>query len=239
MKRPTSPDEALERLEAKARRGARAVDVEDLLALAAAREPGRSARLRALAAGWPLRGREPGSAARVPPLGRWAAYVCAALEGGPDAVVALARTAEERALDAEDGFGEASLALGVLAAIPTEESVRGVLALAADAAADLDGRRALAVGCASALNELTALGDPVAVGDEPAAAARAFLHALLARPLATAEAAVACCALRGVGDAASLEVLARVPELPRPWAGTVRAAAGAIRARLRARGPAR
>jgi hypothetical protein len=231
---PSAP-ELLKRLHGKARRGPRAVDVEDLLPLAALRDPAAAAQLRALAAGWARRGRTPGSAAREVPLGRWADHVCAALEGGPAAVVELARTDEGRRLDAEDGFGEASIALSVLAAVRTEESVRAVLALAADALADLDARRALAVGCASALNDLTAFKDPVRPSDEVAAEARAFLHALAARPLSSAEVATACLALRGVGDESSLELVKRLPELPRPWEKTADWTARAIRARLRAR----
>jgi hypothetical protein len=226
----------LARLHGKARRGPRAVDVEDLLPLAPFRDPAAAAQLRVLAAGWPRRGRIEGSDAREVPLGRWADHVCAALEGGPAAVVAHARVEEERRLDVEDGFGEGSIALSVLAAIRTEEGLRAVLALAADALGDLAARRALAVGCASALNELTAFAAPVAVPEDVAAEARAFLHALAVRPLSSAEVATACLALRGVGDESTLALVKRLPALPRPWEKTGEWTARAIEARLRPRG---
>jgi hypothetical protein len=225
--------ELLKRLDGKARRGARAVDVQDLLPLAAFRDGAAAAQLGTLAEGWARRGRVEGGAAREVPLGRWADHVRAALEGGPGAVAARARDEAERRLDVEDGFGEASIALSVLVAIRTEESLRAVLALAADALADLDGRRALAVGCASALNELTAVGHAVPVTDDVAVRARAFLHALAVRRLSSVEVATACLALRSVGDESSVELVERLPELPRPWEKTPEWTVKAIRARLR------
>lgn len=237
MTKARSPRDLLKRVasRATARAAAGGVDVEDLLPLAATRDAAVGAELRALAADWPRRGRVEGSAARIVPIGRWAEHVCAALEGGPAAVSDLAQRPEQQALDVEDGFAQASVALAVLCAIRSEESVRAVLALGRHAACDLEARRALAVACAGALNELVALRDPVPLSDETAAEARAFLHALLPRPMSTAETAIACCALRGVGDESSLELLSRVPPLPRPWARVAADAARAIGWRLRAR----
>lgn len=236
MARPSTPEKALALLERKARRGPGAVQVEDVLALAPLGDAVAAEALRGLAAEWPRTGRlAAGDGARAVPLGRWADFVCALLEGGCEAVVALARTERERRVDAEDGGPEGGIALGVLEQVRSLEAVRAVLALAADARAELGTRRGLAVRCAGALNALTWFEPRVDVPEPEAAEARALLHALLALDLSAADAGLACWALRGVGDDGSLRLLSALAPLPAPWHDAPSDAVKAIRRRLRGR----
>lgn len=236
MPRPRSLARALSALLSKARRGERAVQVEDVLALVPVGDAAAASVLRSAASGWPRTARlAPSDGVRVVPLGRWADYVCAVIEGGCDAVVALARSPDERRLDEEDGASQGGIALAVLEQVRNLDAVRAVLALAADARLNLPARRSLAVGCASALNNLTWFEPRVEVREPEAADARALLHALLAFGLSAAEAGTVFCAMRAVGDEASLRLLSAVGPLAPPWQSTASDAAKAIARRLRAR----
>jgi len=234
VKRTRTLPELLRSLQSKTRRGARAVQPEDLLAFVALGDPAAVPALRAASSAWPRTGRMAGTERRLAPLGRWADYACAALEGGCQRVVELARDPGERRLDAEDGIPEAAFALGVLKEIRSQASIRAVLALASDARSDLAGRRSLAIGCAGVLNDLLCFDPRVAPTEPDAGEARTLLHALLALDLTAAEAGIVCCALRGAGDETSLEQIARLGPLPEPWSSAPEEAARAIRTRLRA-----
>jgi hypothetical protein len=232
--RPRSLAQILKTFQSKARRGPRAVQVEDLLAFVALGDAGAAPELRAAAADWPRAGRSPvAGGLRQAPLGRWVDYVCAALEGGCERVVALARDPGERSLDADEGLGEAGFALGVLKEVRSEASIRAVLDLASDARAALTERKGLAVGCASALNDLLCFDPPVTASQSSEVEARAFLHSLLALDLSAAEAGTVCCALRGVGDESSLQLIARRGPLAAPWSSVPAEATKAIQKRLR------
>jgi hypothetical protein len=159
---------------------------------------------------------------REVPLGRWAEYVCAYLEGGSPRLMQLSLAGGDRT---------GSFALAVLKAVRTIESVQSVLSLTR--AAGQAENRALAIGCADALNDLLVFKPQVAIDPALASEARGFLHRLLATKLATPDLALVYGALRAVGDASTLELIeGGAPPAP-PWEELQAIVIRAIRQRLR------
>lgn len=98
-----------------------------------------------------------------------------------------------------------------------------------DASSDLSEQVALA----DTFNLLLSFKQPVATTAGQRSVVRERLHALLPMTHAPEQRDSVLCALRGVGDAESLRIIDAGSPLPYPWAGIERAAAKAIKARLR------
>ena len=215
------------------------VEVEYLVTLAATRDPSLAPRLRALKEqhGWTETGFIPGTTNRHVPLGRWSDYVCAYLESGPGRLVELALSRSEATRSRVDGLVPCGFALGVLQGVKSAGSVRAVVTigrgLLADPTLDPGPGESSALGeCVASLNLLLSFGQPEGLESEDRDDARIFLQGLLDRDWAPVHVATTFLALRSVGDASTLAILAARPPLPEPWAKVPRLASKAIRSRL-------
>jgi hypothetical protein len=202
---------SLLKIQRKAR--ASAVEVEDILALAASGSREDAAPLRDLATQleW---SRGSGGHANQVPIGRWSDITCAFLEGGYAAVESF--TCDSASLP---------FAVGLLSELKTPESI-GVLNQLVDRFRDLEARTQIA----GALNLICLRGAPL-LDSQALTATRAWLHELLAG--AATSQAIAACAPRKVGNTESIELLSQLAPLPAPWAGIEKQAIRAIRKRLR------
>lgn len=158
------------------------------------------------------------------PLARWAEVVCAYLEGGADALVAYARRAEA------DSF---YFAVSVLSELKTAASVRAFVELAAGIESDLGTHTEDAIKLAEAINLVLLFKGAPVVHEQTAAELRRFLHAVLRQELSEPQRATAVCALRGVGDESSIQLIDAMPGFVAPWSGLESTAIKSIRKRLR------
>jgi hypothetical protein len=199
------------------------LEVEDLLRVAARGDVTDAPFLRGLRSefAWSDTGRE--GRARVVPLGRWADTVCRFLEGGYVGIVRMARESAETA----------EFCVGVIEEVRTPESVSALLALGGPVVQLAEADVRLAVRLADGFNRLLSFKDRVAVADADERRVRRFLHLLLALDLTEAQRAVAVCALRGVGDAASVSLILSLPPFQGSWAGLEQLAVRQIRKRSR------
>jgi hypothetical protein len=199
------------------------LEVEHLLKVAAIGDAADAQFLRALKGehGWSDTGRE--GRKLVVPFGRWADTVCRFLEDGYAGLVRLA----------EESAGAAEFCIGVLEEVRTPESVSTLLAIAGPVIARPEADIPLAVRVAGGLNRVLSFkGGPVI---DPAAERRAreFLHRLLSVELSEVQRASAVCALRGVGNTASADLIAGLPPFKGCWAGLEGATVRQIKQRLR------
>lgn len=200
-----------------------ALEVEHLLRVAAAGDAADAPFVRGLAAefGWPTGGGT--GTARVVPLGRWAATVCRFLEEG---YAGLARLAGE-------GPAAAPFCVGLLEELKSAEGVLGLLAVGGPVTADPGRDVPLAARLADGFNLVLSFPGAPTLDAATEGRVRDFLHRLLVLTPTEAQRASAVCALRGVGDAGSLVVLAALPPFGGSWAGLERTAARQITKRLR------
>ncbi|QJW98594.1 hypothetical protein [Frigoriglobus tundricola] len=199
------------------------LEVEHLLKVAAIGDAADAALLRTLKGehGWSDSGRE--GRQLVVPFGRWADTVCRLLEGGYAGLVRMAGEAG----------GADEFCIGVLEEVRTPESVSALLAIVGPVVERPASDVRLAVRLADGLNHLLSFKGRPAITPAVEQQVREFLHRLLALELTEVQRASAVCALRGVGDAGSLSVVAGVPPFRGSWAGLEQSAAKQIRQRLR------
>jgi hypothetical protein len=200
------------------------LEVESLLRLAARGDSSDAPFLRALKAEfrWSDTGRQ--GRGRVVPLGRRADVVCRFWEGGYAGVVRMARGSAEAA----------DFCAALLEELKTPESVSALLAIGGPVVERPEADVGLAVRLADGFNLL--LSTPkgaVAVGAAVERRVRTFLHRLLALALAEEQRATAVCALRGVGDAESVALIAGLPPFGGCWAGLEKSAVRQIQKRAR------
>ena len=201
-----------------------AVEVEHLSTLAVIGDPRAAPVVRELQQryAWPYDNREGDK--HIVPLGRWAAVVCAYLEGGADALVAYARREEPQSF---------YFAVSVLRELKSPAAVLALAELAAEVTRDLRERIEDAVVLADAVNLVLSFKGAPVVYEQTAAQLRSFLHAALGQELNEAQRAAMVCALRGVGDERSIALIGAMPALAAPWGGLELTAVKAIRKRLR------
>ena len=161
--------------------------------------------------------------ARAVPLGRWAEVVCDYLDGGCEALVAYAKRPED------DAF---HFAVSVLGEIKSPEAVQALVDLASDAPILLPERLNDRLSLSDAINLTLSFSSAPPVSPQDAICLRSFLHELLAECQTESECARVVCALRGVGDLGSFELIAKLPKFGKPWEGLEMSACKAIRKRL-------
>ena len=170
------------------------LEVEHLLRVAAIGNAVDAPFLRASAEhGWSDTGYEDPNLAV--PFSRWVDTVCRFLEDGHAGIV---RLAGESPRDAE-------FCIGLLEEMPTAESVSSLLAIGKRLVEPPDANPELAVRLANAFNILLSFKGAPTVALAIEGEIREFLHRLLATNLNEAQRASAVCALRGVGDADSVD----------------------------------
>jgi hypothetical protein len=218
----TSLDSAIKKLRRLAAKDA--VEVEHLSALAMIGNVKTVPVIRELQEhhSWPHGNRQGDK--HVVPLGRWADVVCVYLEGGTDALVTYARRKE-----AESFY----FAVSILGDLKSSASVLALAELATGVESHLQTGIEDAIKLAEAINVILSFkGSPV-MYEQTAAELRRFLHALLQRELSESQRATAVCALRGVGDESSIELIRAMPIFAAPWSGLESTAIKAIGKRLR------
>ena len=200
------------------------LEVEHLLAAARKRVPGLQEELARLSVkhGWsPVT--HPAGGSHVPPFAKWADIAGAYGQHGLDGLAPLAHDA--------DSF---SYVLAMLEEVRTAAAVDALLAWYSDLLCDPARNVAQAVRLAGACNILLSFkGCPVPT-EAQAATIRQFLMLVLLLVDSTPERSAAICALRGVGDAATVVVLNALAELPYPFHTVRPVAIRAILRRLRA-----
>ena len=213
-----------------ARRAAdNSLEVEHLLRVAAIGDAADVPFLRTLQAksGWSDSDHEGDT--RVVPFGRWADVVCRFLE---DNYAGLVRLAGELP-------GLAEFCIAVLEELRTQESASALLAVGGPVVERPATDLGLAIRLASGFNLLLSFKDRPRVRPDVEREIRGFLHRLLAAELTEAQRATVVCALRGVGDADSMALIAGMPPFGGSWAGLERAASVQIARRSRrSSGPA-
>jgi hypothetical protein len=200
------------------------VEVEHLTAFAAIGDRAAVPVVRELQAkyDWPRSNRVNGR--HVVPLGRWAEVVCAYLEGGWDALIDYARGPEP------DAF---YFAISVLEVTKSPVSLVVLTELSSIISKKLSSRKADAVKLAEAINHVLSFKKPPPVYPGTATSLRRFLHALVRQKLTQPERATVVCALRGVGDEESIQIIRELPKFDGPWAGIEINACQTIRKRMK------
>lgn len=160
------------------------------------------------------------------PLATWAAVVIAYLEGGHDAL--------KQYVSSESGeYLETSrFVIGVLDDIKSAETVKGIIVLFDKLILSPDIDRELSKKLASAINLLLSFPPMIQIDDTDKIALRGFIHKFLS--LYGSEDSyryTAFCALRGVGDLASIETIKSYPKLTGSYKGVESIVIKAIKAR--------
>lgn len=185
------------------------LEVEHLLKVATIGDAADVPFLRALKDehGWSDTGRE--GRKRVVPLGRWVDAVCRFLEEGSAGLIRMAG----------ETTGAVDFCIGVLEEVRTPESVSALLAIGGMAIEHPEKDLKLAVRVADGFNSLLSFKGGTTVSPIVERHVRDFLHRLLSLVLTVEQRATAVCALRGVGDATSVNVIAGLPPFQGDWAG--------------------
>ncbi|MEQ9849480.1 hypothetical protein [Pectobacterium brasiliense] len=211
----------LSALRAKARRNT--LEVEHILAAAKARLPGLRDELNRLSdeCSWSHSPYLP-DGTHVVPLAKWAEIAGTYAEEGIDALGVLADDPENVAY-----------VIGLLEEIQSHAAVNALMDFFSAVMQTPENAPETAWSLTTAYNSLLSFKDGVVATDEQATAVRSYLMRLL--PLATSEHHILLifCALRGVGDSSSLDLLASQRDLAPPN-DTIRASViRAIRQRLK------
>jgi len=211
-------------IERKARTNA--LEVEHLLALARDADASVAPVLRELSArhGWSSNERV--GKKRVVPLGRWAEVVGEYLEHGHAGIVAMAKGRKTRKT-------HAVMCIDLLSELHTPESVEALMRIGKPVWRDPDEDVELSLALANAFNLLLSFRHAPVISDATRSGIRGFLHRLLQLRLGDSERASCVCALRGVGDAKSLEVIRALPPFEHPWAGLENLAIRQIQRRMK------
>lgn len=185
------------------------LEVEHLLKVAAIGDATDTPFLRALKSEhrWSDTGRE--GRTRVVPFGRWADAVCRFLEEGAAGLVRMAGEFTEAA----------DFCIGVLEEVQTPESVSALLAIGGRVVQRPETDIRLAVRLADGFNRLLSFKNEPAIDPAAGQQVREFLHRLLSLELTEAQRASAVCALRSVGDATSVDIIAGLAPFRGNWAG--------------------
>jgi hypothetical protein len=199
------------------------LEVEHLVKVAELGDSADAPFLRALKGehGWSDTGRE--GRTRVVPFGRWVDTVCRFLEDGYPGLVQAA----EESPDAAD------YCVSVLEELKTAASVSAILDVGGPVIEQPRADVKLAVRLADGFNFLLSFKGVPAITPAVEQKVRGFLHRLLAAELSEVQRASVVCALRGVGDAESVALVASLPPFQSSWAGLEQSAVRQIKQRLR------
>lgn len=211
---------SLTSLRAKARNNQ--LEVEHILAAAAKRVPGLRDELRRLSAELEWSDTPyPAVGEHVVPFARWAAVAGAYAEDG---VAGLAALTGDRT--------NWSYILGLLEELRSLEAVEALPALFPDVLRDPLSDPETAFRMADAFNLLLSFKKAPVISDGQAGAIRQFLLALLPAAHTNPERCGVLCALRGVGDRATLDIVAAAPDMPAPYQDVKASVTRTIRKRI-------
>lgn len=194
----------LETIRKKARNNS--LEVEHLLAAAKARTPGLKEELSRLSSElqWPESTHLP-DGSHVVPLGRWAVIAGAYADGGIDALAPLTKEQENTCY-----------VIGLLEELNSAEAVAGLLSLFREAMFNPQANIELSHRLTMAFNQLLAIKGAISPSEEQASRVREFLVALYRAANADVQRTWILYALRGVGNASTLQFLASLHELTPP-----------------------
>ncbi len=209
-------------LRAKARRNT--LEVEHILAAARTRAPEVNEALQRLSSecGWSASTHlEDGT--HVVPLAKWAEVAGAYAAGGVEGLVSLAAKPEN-----------AGYVIGLLEEMRSQETLTALIGFFPDVVAAPETAPETAWRLVNAFNHLLCTRSPVAANPDQAAQIRKFLALFLKIADSDTQIALVAYALRGVGDASSIELVMSLKDLSYPYEGAKADAIRAIRRRLRA-----
>lgn len=201
------------------------LEVEHLLKVATLGDASDAPLLRQLKVehDWSDTGREGND--KVVPFGLWCDVVCCYLKHGYLGIVEMAHH-DEDLLD---------FCFGLLEDVKTLESVSALLAIGGPVVEHPRTDQALSLKLAKAFNLLLSFNGAPSIDEATTSVIREFLHRLLNQDLAEAQRATCVCALRGVGDATSLELIQGLPSFSGSWVGLEASACKQIMKRLHPR----
>ena len=209
-------------LRSKARRNT--LEVEHILAAAKTRAPEVKDELQRLSReyGWSASTHlEDGT--HVVPLAKWAEVAGAYAAEGIEALAPLA-----------DAPGDAGYVIGLLEELRSQEALGALITFFSSVMARPATAPETAWLLVKAYNHLLCTKNAVAPSHDQAAQVRSFLARVLAVATSDAQVAWVAYALRGVGDASSIELVSNLKELPYPYESAKADAIQAIRRRQRA-----
>jgi hypothetical protein len=117
---------------------------------------------------------------------------------------------------------EREMAVGVLEEVKTIESARAMLAACRGILPKLGRELEIAHEVVSGVNLLLSFGSSMSLTESEREEFRIFLHKYLDKVRDEPHIATAYCALRTVGNEASIELILSRPQLHHPWEGTER-----------------
>jgi hypothetical protein len=209
----------LQLLSGKARKGT--LEVEHLLKIGASNPPGLAEAVQRLSdeLQWP-RFRPIGGGALKVPLADWA-----------DVVIAYARFGLAGLEPLLSRARYASLVLALLIEIRSSEAVEALLQLFHQTVQAPGSNLERSLEVASAVNLLLSFKNPPSISGEQETRLRGFLHQLLGQHLTEAQRATVICALRGVGNSETLDLLRSMADFNYSYAGLKASAIRAVRKR--------
>ena len=148
------------------------------------------------------------------------------LERGHAGVVALAKGERTRAK-------YAGMCIALLSELHLPESVTALIRIGQPLWRHPEKDLSLSLSLADAFNLLLSFKNAPEIDDATRTNIRSFLHRLLALDLDDSARSSAVCALRGVGDARSIELIRALPPFEHPWSGLERLALRQIQRRQR------
>lgn len=160
------------------------------------------------------------------PLATWAAVVIAYLEGGCDAL-------KQYVTSESGGYLETSrFVLAILSDIKSKETIIGIITLFGELIKTPENDHSLSLKLVDTINLLLSFPPLIKIDDKDKDTLNAFVHRFLSL-YGTQESSrcAAFCALRGVGDLASIEVIKSYPKLTGSYKGVESIVIKAIKAR--------
>jgi hypothetical protein len=138
--------------------------------------------------------------------------------------------------DRRDGPKRAyEFAISLIETIQSSESVDALIKICGSALAEPSRNVELSLRAAEAFNLLLSFSKSPSIEPGTELSVRKFLHRMLSLQLTEPARAIVICALRGVGDGESVELLKAEQPLQAPWADTIALATKAIRKRMKPR----
>jgi hypothetical protein len=158
------------------------------------------------------------------PFRKWARTASAYCRSGTLGIVSLAQN--------EPAYLYFVLAL--LTELHNREALEAVMALASPVLHKPTENRAISLQASGAINLLLSFPPRISINSEEETILRVFLHNLLSLTTTAVERATVLCALRGVGNEESIQLMAAGVPLADPWDGVESTVGRAIRKRLKA-----
>ena len=155
---------------------------------------------------------------QVVPLAKWVRFACVFIRNGYKGLVDSYET-------------ETDFSLAFLSEYKSSESVTAILRIGKGLGAEASSKSRNQV--ASAINSILSFSDRPNIDETEAAEARNLLHSYFHADLDEPMQATIYCALRGVGNQASIDLISSQKKLGGAWSGTETAVIKSIKKRMR------